>query len=158
MPSSSMRLLFRKLEKKIQWMQIHITPQQGEGLIMGKEVMWRDYQVAYQVMWRNGEIPITDCQFDREIILGEHAFYPPKTPEKIFLKKEMVQNLSDEAKEVIWLVLNSPPEVMAFFSSSKTTVNKRKLMDFLIHRKHWPWKKARETFEELKIFLAKLSD
>ena len=74
-------------------------------------------------------------------------------PEKEFMKRESYERLSDEAKEVIDIVLNSPQEIIDFFTTSKQRkISASLLKNILI--KTWKSKFIVENvFHELRQFV-----
>lgn len=70
----------------------------------------------------------TECRMDnddRSIAIQLQSDIP--TPEKILLRKESVQLLSEEAREVIEMVLSAPMETIAALSTPTGLLTKRSI-------------------------------
>ena len=80
---------------------------------------------------------------------------PIPDPEKILLKKDAVQNLSEEAQEVIDMILNAPAEVIKALSCPNGLITKRSVRLGL--QKIWRSKFiAKKVVEELSQWTNRL--
>ena len=76
-------------------------------------------------------------------------------PEKVVIKKESFQKLSDESKEVIQMILDSPKEVLAALSTKSGLVTKRSVRQGL--QKLWSSKfLAKYVIDEITNWVNKL--
>ena len=97
----------------------------------GKGFIWQDYQTAYETAW-HGLIALDEPVHDIESgpVGGGHgtAAYITRmdqmpteemSQEDVYIKKDLYQALSQEAKEVIMMVLNAPKEILECFMTPK---------------------------------------
>jgi hypothetical protein len=70
------------------------------------------------------------------------------SPESVMLKKEAFQLLSDEAKELIAIVLNAPSEIM--FDCGKPSI--MRIYDIL-RSNEWTWPKINRARSEVKQYV-----
>lgn len=68
-----------------------------------------------------------------------------ENPESILIAKELLTNLSREAKEVVTIIINSPEE-MFLKSGSFRQMELRKIL----RKKGWGWKKVLSVQKELQ--------
>jgi hypothetical protein len=134
----------------------------------GKSMVAYDWLIAYQVGFKNGEIPYCEVatQFNHSNSIpndnyqGETNFIlqsKHENQETIVIKKDLVNKLSFEAKDVVKLLLNSPSEIVDSFSTSKyKCTSKNKIMEYLVQNMKWPKKKVVKVFTELKTFTKEL--
>jgi len=75
-------------------------------------------------------------------------------PEISLIKKEKKDLLSEEAKQVIDIILNSPSEVLdSFKSKSGKKINKTKVYGYLKKELGWQWKTIWNVSKEIKEWL-----
>ena len=73
------------------------------------------------------------------------------TPEHVFLRKESVLSLSDDAKHLVTFVLDTPDDLLFFITGKRGEISKEKLVEFL-KAIGWSPSKINKTFKELKYF------
>lgn len=134
----------------------------------GKSMVAYDWLIAYQVGFKNGSIPYCELttQFNHSNSIandnyqGETNFILQskyESQETVVIKKDLVNKLSYEAKDVVKLLLNSPSEIVDSFSTPKyKCTSKNKIMEYLIQNMKWPKKKVTKVFTELKTFTKEL--
>lgn len=103
-----------------------------------------------------GNVPYNESPVEGE---GESIVLPSAhNPEKIVIKKDLTTKLSDEAKEVITLILKGPAEVLEMFMTEKYhTISKGKIRQYLIDN-GWKTHKVEKVFSELKVFVTDLEE
>ncbi len=78
--------------------------------------------------------------------------------ETICIKKDLTTKLSDEAKDIIRLILNGPAEIIETFMTTKyKKISKNLIKNHLIEL-GWATKKIDKTFSELKTFVTDLDE
>jgi len=88
----------------------------------------------------------TEISVENSIVLIDN-----ETPEKEVIKNDTYQKLSQEAKEVIQIVLNTPSEILEIIATPKLAkIKPEKLRDYL----HMTYSKrvVRRIYRELKRF------
>jgi len=61
-----------------------------------------------------------------------------------------VENLSEEAKDVIMTILNCPEEILSVAKSKKyESLSKRRVQEYLKKKLHWSPKKIESCFREI---------
>ena len=109
------------------------------------------YLLAYNLL-KNGLIPVTttECKDlespSSELILKSDTL----SQEKQLLKKEAYDRLSNEAKEVIDLIINSPDEILQLFITPKRRLLSCSLLKQILSDS---WKSkfiVEEVFQEIK--------
>ena len=76
-----------------------------------------------------------------------------KNPEQLLISKEK-KKLSQEAIQVINIILNSPSEVInTFKSKSGKKINKTKIYDYIRKELGWQWKTIWAVAKEIKEWL-----
>lgn len=106
---------------------------------------------TYEVIF-NGlvslEIPVyaTGVQTIGDLLVQESF-----TAEDLLIKENAYELLSQEAKEVIRLVLDPPPKIKTK-SQTQKEVSKTKLYRFLKSEKKWPARKIERCYQEIKNF------
>lgn len=73
------------------------------------------------------------------------------TPEQIFIRKESVLALSDDAKNLIKFVLDTPDDMLEFITGHRGEISRERLVIFL-RAIGWNHTKIQKTFKELKFF------
>jgi hypothetical protein len=112
-----------------------------------------NYLVVYQYI-RHG-IELINClenDCEEEGIILEAV----SNPEHDFMKKESYERLSDEAKEVIDIVLNSPNEILELFTTPKQQKISAALLKNVLSK---TWKSrfiVENVFKELKQWVNQL--
>jgi hypothetical protein len=97
---------------------------------------------------------INDFNLDDKIKIDGIVLYQPPTQESELLKKEAYNNLSSEAKRIINLILDSPPEVISEINSSTyDMLSKRKIKMFL-NKNGMKRKNRLKVFIELRKYCA----
>ena len=94
------------------------------------------------------------CDSSNYVEDSEIAFLSIKTidPEKVLIKKESYQGLSDEAKYVIDICLNAPVEIMNQIKSPKFgVISRNSLLKYF--RTIWKRKKTLFVFKEVSDFV-----
>ena len=117
----------------------------------GKSMLTYPWLTVYQTM-KNGDISYFEQSILNEGLPTEIQLPSELNQEKIVIKKDLIISLSNEAKEVIRLVLNSPIEILETFQTSKyKTISKQKIKDHLTTN-GWPPRRIEKVFTELKTF------
>ena len=102
---------------------------------MPKKVLADNYIKAFNVIYGKN-LSINTVEHDDEdgfVILKSEML----TPEKILVRKQLFNSLSEEAKEVIQLVLNSPSEILDLIRTPKQKrITKVKIRKHLIRSWH----------------------
>lgn len=89
----------------------------------------------------------------------EYKCLASANPEEIIIRKDLLNSLSDQAKEVVELILISSGEVLdIILSKRKTFISKGRLKDFLVHEKGWAYKEVDLVFEELHLYIKDLEE
>jgi len=97
---------------------------------------------------------LDDIDFDDKIKIDGIVLYQPPTQESELLKQEAYNNLSSEAKRIINLILDSPPEVISEINSSTyDMLSKRKIKMFL-NKNGMKRKNRLKVFIELRKYCA----
>ena len=73
------------------------------------------------------------------------------TPEQIFLRKESVLSLSDDSKNLLKFILDTPDDMINFIVGKRGEISKERLVVFL-KVIGWTPSKINRTFKELKYF------
>jgi hypothetical protein len=129
----------------------------------GKVMMEEDWRTAYNVVW--GQAFLSYAETFQEDEKGVCFILPsPVNIEKNLINKDLIRNLSEEAIEVIKLLLTSPKEVLEELMPEKykgaTTecgekYSKEKIRKRLL-KLHWSPRKIDRTFQELRVFVTEL--
>jgi len=117
----------------------------------GKSMLTYPWLTVYQTM-KCGDISYFEQSILSEGLPTEIQLPSELNQEKIVIKKDLIISLSNEAKEVIRLVLNSPIEILETFQTPKyKTISKQKIKDHLTTN-GWPPRRIEKVFTELKTF------
>jgi hypothetical protein len=122
---------------------------------VGKRMSEHNWLTAYQVGFKDGidrydEFPE---EFEKTIILPSRS-----NPEKEFMKKELADNLSEEAKEIVRIILNGPSEIVStFFTDAYNCISKAKILIFF-RKTGWKKKTINQAFDELKEFTKNIDE
>lgn len=102
---------------------------------MPKKANQYDYLIVYQYIINNGCAKISSENNTEDITDG--LILPSVVnPEKELIKRDNYKNLSEEAKTIIDIVLNSPQEVLTLFTTPKhKRISLRRLKEIL--SKNW---------------------
>jgi len=102
---------------------------------MPKKIKANHYITAFNIIY-GANLSINTVEHDEEeglIILKSETL----TPEKILIRKQSFNSLSEEAKEVIQLILNSPSEILDLLKTPKQKrITKVKIRKYLITSWH----------------------
>lgn len=102
---------------------------------MPKKVLADNYIKAFNVIYGK-QLSINTVEHDNEeglVILKSEML----TPEKLLIKKQLFNNLSGEAKEVIQLIFNSPSEILDLIKTPKQKrITKVKIRKYLSRSWH----------------------
>ncbi len=78
-------------------------------------------------------------------------YYP--APEELAIRKELFENLSAEAKQVVHLILNAPQETLEALGSPITgRINTVSIGWYLRKKIAWPLPRIRKVVKELTIY------
>lgn len=82
---------------------------------MSKKTNEYNYILAYNILKGIDIISSTECQDENscEIILQSEQI----NPEQLLIKKDSFENLSQEAKELILIIINAPQEFLDLFKT-----------------------------------------
>ena len=98
----------------------------------------------------------TQEQYDPNWIINQ-TVNPCPSPEREFLFWELLELYSNEAKQVIKLVLDSPTELIDIATKSKTSRSlSRFTLERYLHHQGWPLSVIEQTFNEIKTGLREL--
>lgn len=79
-----------------------------------------------------------------------------KNPEKEMMKKEEYQNLSDEAKHIISLIINAPSEILEMMTPKTKNLTIRSVSLFIskvFFNRKVPEKKTQKVIKEIESFV-----
>ena len=130
----------------------------ANSIAKGKSIDIYAYLTVHQTM-KYGDIPY----FEQSIFEDEEGsprieiMLPGSlNQEREVIKKDLFTQLSNEAKEVINIIFNSPNEILETFKTPKyNLVSRKKILDHLISN-GWNPKCIKKVFKELKIFVMNL--
>jgi len=114
-----------------------------------------EYLIAYNQIFENSNtiITTTDEYLGNDniklLILEEQ-----KTPENLYIKKESYKKLSDEAKEIIMIIVNAPAEVIELFSPKLGKTNTNKVISYF--KKIFGERTTKLAVKEIKTFVNNL--
>lgn len=87
-----------------------------------------------------------------DVLQSETELKYMSTPEQIFLRKESVLALSDDAKNLLKFVLDVPDDLIHCITGKRGEISKEKLVIFL-RVIGWTPSKINKTFKERNIFI-----
>ena len=76
-------------------------------------------------------------------------------PEKLAEMNDWLAHLSEEVKEVVTVILNSPAEILEFGGDNFCKITSQMLSKWM-RSKGWGWIKTRATINELKLAVSKM--
>ncbi len=89
-------------------------------------------------------------EHETEIMIADDTY----NPEKILLKKDAFDSLSDEAKYLLRIILDAPQELIEVLYTQKyKKTSKARIKKFLLKRLHWNRLKVNKAFREIKKYL-----
>lgn len=120
---------------------------------MNKKSEWR-FDAALAAYNLNNYVVIDDPNFATTFFDGE--LYDSENPESIFMRKEHEQIiaekysiLSDEAKQLIAIIFNTPDDIMDLISTPKTkAISKNKI--FVMLKNQWSSMKGKDKRDAAK--------
>jgi hypothetical protein len=122
----------------------------------GKSAVEYDWLVVYNLASGQGEISYQEYSSGPDNDKHEFVLPSKSNQEKRFLKKELVENLSIEAKDIIHLIFNSPSEILAMLETKTYDgISKRKIKKML-RGNGWSKLQIQKTFFELNQFITEL--
>lgn len=77
-------------------------------------------------------------------------------PDRQLMRKEWLENLSEECREVAAIILNGPAEVLGLAQDTGRKVALGALRRYLREERGWAWPKIWTTIRSLKIEVARL--
>jgi len=90
-----------------------------------------EYLIAYnQIFENNNTIITTTDEYPGNDNIKLLILEEQKTPENLYFKKEAYQKLSEEAKEIIMIIVNAPAEMIELFSPKKHKTNINKVISY----------------------------
>lgn len=116
---------------------------------LGKQMDIRNYQRAVEAGCADSYLSYNTSEIggEHEVILHSRIL----SPEETLLRKSTLENLSEEAKEVIRLIFIAPAEITEQFTSkTRNTISKVKLLNYLYRQLKWKRKKINSVEKELK--------
>lgn len=118
---------------------------------MPKKVLADNYLKAFNVLYGQ-QFAINTVEHGEEegtVILKSKKL----NPEMLLVKKQQFNNLSEEAKEIIWLILNTPTEMLELIRTPKQErITKTRIRKYLIN--HWKSKFITDlTIKELEEWI-----
>jgi len=87
---------------------------------MPKALVPEHYITVIQMLIKNNWIVVNPCDCYEEGEIALHCRI--QSPEKLLLKKDGYENLSNEAKEIIQTVLNCPEEMLHIFQTKHKNI------------------------------------
>ena len=122
----------------------------------GKSTVEYDWLVIYNLASGYGEIPYQEFSSGPDNDKHEFVLPSKSNQEKRFLKKELVENLSVEAKDIIHLIFNSPREIIEMLETKTYEgISKRKVKKML-RKNGWSKLQIQKSFLELRQFVTEL--
>jgi len=89
-------------------------------------------------------------EHETEIMIADDTY----NPEKILLKKDAFDSLSDEAKYLLRIILDAPQELIEVLYTQKyKKTSKARIKKFLLKCLHWNRLKVNKAFREIKKYL-----
>ena len=79
----------------------------------------------------------------------------PITPERAYLFKEAIELLSDDAKDIVRIIFDTPTELIEMAMGREKGINRNNLTKYLRHQ-NWPLHVILDSFKEIKSVLAGL--
>ena len=82
-------------------------------------------------------------------------------PEKEMIKKESYYNLSEEAKQIVSIIVNAPSEILEMMTPKTGNVTLRMVSKFISNQffnRKVPERKTKRVIKELKGFVKNLED
>jgi len=120
-----------------------------------KQETYYGYLTVYNQIFKKDNINITttdeysDNDKIKPLILEEQ-----RTPESLYIRKESYKKLSNEAKEIIMIIVNAPAEVIELFSPKFGKTNINKVISYF--KKIFGDKKTKLAVREIKTFVKNL--
>ncbi len=131
------------------------TKHKGEIMGKGKSMMSYPWLTVYQTM-KCGDISYFEQSISGDLNQSEIQLPSIANQESETIKKDLITNLSGEAKEVVKLILSSPMEILETFQTPKyKTISKQKIKEHLAVN-GWPPRRIEKVFSELKTFVMDL--
>lgn len=121
---------------------------------MAKEknhLKWQDYLTAFQIAWKGGIISI-----DEEMENGQESMIKKLesnclNPEEALIRKEALTSISEEARELLRVIMYPSEEEKAFFAcKTYDKLSKKKIIRYLKKQKKWNQRQVERCFEEVK--------
>lgn len=102
---------------------------------MPKAIVEAHYITAFQILISGEWFSVNPCDCYSKHEFPLFSTYP--SAETLLLKKEAYEQLSNEAKEIIWAIANCPEELLDIFKTKRKKVFSKK-----VTRKHFrnKWK------------------
>jgi len=132
----------------------------------GKKMVEENWLVGYQVAYGHGIIDYDSLGLDvwadeKEFVGMDQAdlkSLSASSPESNLMKRDLVNHLTSEAKEVVSLILNGPSEVIESFKTLKyDCISKTKIAEYLT-KIGWKTRKIDRVFREIKQFSKEISE
>lgn len=109
-----------------------------------------DALLVFQQMFK----PPNDIEYFESSMDNQFIMPSCSNQEKEYLKKESWEMLSDEAKEVILTVLDTPKEILASFITEKVKkYSKNLIRQYYLDQKRWNKFQVNKIFNELNNFV-----
>ncbi len=127
----------------------------GNPIATGKKMMFYPWFCVYNSL-HYGDIPYNEHpdENDKESITLPSI----DNQESLCIKKDLTTKLSNEAKDIIRLILNSPIEIIeTFMTMNYKKISKTKIKEHLVMN-GWQPQKVDKTFSELKTFVTDLDN
>ena len=114
-----------------------------------------DLAIAYNMYYGIGEIEYSELPWNQKE--GEKVLYLPSdhiNQEQLLQKKEALNSLSKEAKEVIKLVLDCPGEILQLITTSKTgNFSLVRIKRYFKRHKKWTDRTIKRAFREITAYI-----
>ncbi len=115
-----------------------------------------------EVFLRGEGLDTFECATMEEIfdeLCNKHFEQRAISPEGIAVRKDLIDRLSEEAKEVIKIIFNTPSELVEYLWGCKEKqVDKLTCHDLRQYLRYYGWKFTviEGVFQEIKLFLRKI--
>lgn len=113
-----------------------------------------DWAKFYNLMYLPPLMIVDDCSKHPEESKGQIVLPSILNQEKKLIKKDDFAHLSEEAKEIIMTILDTPDELVEILTTTKTgKFCKRHIRRFFRMSKKWNQKKTERIFNELAEYV-----
>ena len=117
-------------------------------------------EMTYNLFFTDyGEVPYFELSTFKEGDYEGFSLPSNNNQEKEYIRKELFQQLSAEAKEVIDIIINAPTEILELITTSKFKLfSKNKIRDYFHQHKGWKKQRVDKVFREITNYVDNLED